>query len=117
MPCSPGRRRPRAQCPLGPLGVHCHAYGNEGACGLCGIIDFGHPVTAVTLGLALPPDTYELAEREVVAHLDRCMRTGWTPKHGTQLDKLAREHDLYGQRSARVVAAARARAADDPAPF
>lgn len=117
MPRSPGRRRPRALCPLGPTGISCHAYGHEADCTLCGIIDFNHPVTAVTLGMALPEALAERAERETVAHVDRCMRAGWSPKRGTQLHRLAHEHDLFAQRTERAVAAARARAADDPAPF
>lgn len=117
-PRGPGRRRPRNACPLGPLGVHCHAYGNEADCGLCGIIDFSHPVTALTLGLAVPPDNFDRAEAEVAAQVDRCMRAGWTPRRGTQLDGVARDHGLFAARAERAKAVRRQPApADDPPPF
>ena len=117
-PRGPGRRRPRNACPLAPLGVHCHAYGNEADCTLCGIIDFGHPVTAVTLGLALPPDNFDTAEAAVAAQVDRCMRAGWTPQRGTQLHSVAVDHGLFEARVERAVKLRRQPAPKiDPPPF
>lgn len=117
MPRGPGRRRPRALCPLAPLAVSCHAYGAEHACGLCALIDFAHPVTQLALGLPGEPDNFDRAEREVVAQVDRCMRAGWTPRRGTMLHGVAQDHGLFAARTERLVAARKAAAADDPPPF
>lgn len=102
-------------------GVVCLAFGAEADCPLCGMIDFGHPVTAASLGIDTPPDTFERAEAEVIAHVDRAMRGGWTPRRGTQLYRVARDAGLFEQRAdraAQVTRAAREQAVrDDPPPF
>lgn len=118
MPRGPGRRRPRTACRLGPLGVPCLAYGAEAGCILCGMIDFGHPVTALALGTDPGDPVFDRAEREVVAQLDRVMRAGWTPKPGTQLHGLAQDHGLFAARVERARAARKpAGYDDDPPPF
>lgn len=102
-------------------GIACQAYGAEADCALCGLIDFDHPVTAATLGLTPPPTPDERTEAEVIKHLDRVMRAGWTPRKGTQLYRVARDAGLFEQRADRAAQATRAAreqaARDDPPPF
>jgi len=108
------RRRPRGLCRLAPTGIACVAYGSEGACTLCDMIDFDHPTTCVTLGRFPAHDSESAAAALFWAHLAR--RTDGGPSTPDALDKaLRRRRDRI---DAQIAAAARAqRINDSPLPI
>lgn len=78
-------RRTRGACRLGPTGVDCLAFGSEGACALCNMIDFDHPTTCVTLGRYPAHDRQEGGTAAFWAHLAR--RTDGGPTTPAELDR------------------------------
>lgn len=95
-------RKPRGLCPLALTGVACCAFGREGCCPLCDMIDMEHPTTCVTLGRYPPQDAAQARERAFWAHLAR--RTDGGPVTPAELAaKLARKR---GARAPEVFRAA-----------
>lgn len=100
-------------------GIDCHAYGNENACHLCSLVNWGHPVTVASMGGREDETPADRTERLIAEQVEWAMRGGWHPKKGTVLDRVARNWGLYDAQRDRVIAAARAKAAadDTPPPF
>lgn len=112
------RIKARAACPLGSTGVDCHAFGVEGGCQLCALIDMDHAVSAATLGRLDAPDPYAGAEAAFWAHLAR--RTDGGPVTPVQLARwLSGRREQAARRALRQVRAAVIEHSDlpDDAPF
>lgn len=102
-------RKPRQACPLAPTGVACHAFGREGDCQLCALVDLDHPVSAVTLGQLDGPQPAGDPEEAFWAHLARRSDGGpTTPEHLARwIDRLPAWKRAGTQNRIRAAVAAR----------
>lgn len=99
---------------MAPTGVACHAFGREGDCRLCDLVDLDHPASAVTLGRLDAPERAPDGEAEFWAHLAR--RTDGGPSTPRELvAALARRREAEARRMARHILASHPAASDLPA--